>query len=148
MAHGLSCSMACGTFPDKGSNPCPLNWQADSSLCHQGSPYSHLFLTDHYKNRKYAVNFFFFLAGHIACGILVPQSGINQCPLQGKRQVLTTGPPGKFQYILFFIETFFPLEFLCAYFFILYNIYIINFKILLYFLSYTRFSAVCLLKKC
>ena len=24
MAHGLSCSMACGIFPDQGSNPCPL----------------------------------------------------------------------------------------------------------------------------
>ena len=23
MAHGLSCSTACGIFPDQGSNPCP-----------------------------------------------------------------------------------------------------------------------------
>ena len=23
-AHGLSCSVACGIFPDQGSNPCPL----------------------------------------------------------------------------------------------------------------------------
>ena len=30
MAHGLSCSMACGIFPDQGSNPSPLHWQADS----------------------------------------------------------------------------------------------------------------------
>ena len=29
-AHGLSCSMACGIFPDQGLNPCPLHWQADS----------------------------------------------------------------------------------------------------------------------
>ena len=29
-AHGLSCSVACGIFPDQGSNPCPLHWQADS----------------------------------------------------------------------------------------------------------------------
>ena len=37
--HGLSCSLACGIFPDQGSNPCPLHWQADSyPLCHQGSP--------------------------------------------------------------------------------------------------------------
>ena len=28
--HGLSCSAACGIFPDQGSNPCPLHWQADS----------------------------------------------------------------------------------------------------------------------
>ena len=29
-AQGLSCSAACGIFPDQGSNPCPLHWQADS----------------------------------------------------------------------------------------------------------------------
>ena len=38
VAHGPSCSAACGIFPDKGSNPCPLHWQADSlPLRHQGS---------------------------------------------------------------------------------------------------------------
>ena len=30
VAHGLSCSAACGTFPNQGSNLCPLHWQADS----------------------------------------------------------------------------------------------------------------------
>ena len=30
VVHGLSCSVACGIFPDQGSNPCPLHWQADS----------------------------------------------------------------------------------------------------------------------
>ena len=30
VAHGPSCSTACGIFPDQGSNPCPLHWQADS----------------------------------------------------------------------------------------------------------------------
>ena len=39
MAHGLSCSAACGIFPDQGSNPCPLHWQADSQpLCQPGKP--------------------------------------------------------------------------------------------------------------
>ena len=39
VAHGLSCSAARGIFPDQGSNPCPLHWQADSQpLRHQGSP--------------------------------------------------------------------------------------------------------------
>ena len=38
VAHGPSCSVACGTFPDQGLNPCPLHWQADSQpLRHQGS---------------------------------------------------------------------------------------------------------------
>ena len=41
VAHGLSCSAACGIFPDQGSNPCPLHWQADSQpLRHRGSPFS------------------------------------------------------------------------------------------------------------
>lgn len=36
-AHmGLSCSTACGIFPDQGSNPCLLHWQAYSL------PLSHL----------------------------------------------------------------------------------------------------------
>ena len=40
VAHGPSCSAACGIFADQGSNPCPLHWQADSQpLCHQGSPW-------------------------------------------------------------------------------------------------------------
>ena len=44
VAHGPSCSVACGIFPDQGSNPCPLHWQADSQpLRHQGSP-KNLFL--------------------------------------------------------------------------------------------------------
>ena len=30
VARGLSCSAACGIFPDQGLNPCPLHWQADS----------------------------------------------------------------------------------------------------------------------
>ena len=39
VAHGPSCSAACGIFPDQCLNPCPLHWQADSQqLCHQGSP--------------------------------------------------------------------------------------------------------------
>ena len=39
VAHGPSCSTACGIFWDQGSNSCPLHWQADSQpLCHQGSP--------------------------------------------------------------------------------------------------------------
>ena len=44
VAHGPSCSAACGILPDQGSNPCPLHWQADSQpLCHQGSPYFFFF---------------------------------------------------------------------------------------------------------
>ena len=47
VAHGPSCSVACGIFPDQGSNPCPLHWQADSQpLCHQGSPVFYLNKTE------------------------------------------------------------------------------------------------------
>ena len=39
VAHRLSCSAACGIFPDQGCNLCPLRWQADSQPLHpQGSP--------------------------------------------------------------------------------------------------------------
>ena len=39
VAHGPSCSTACGIFPDQGSNPCPLHGQADfQPLHHQRSP--------------------------------------------------------------------------------------------------------------
>ena len=43
VAHRPSCSVACGIFPDQGSNPCPPHWQADSQpLRHQGSPEQNL----------------------------------------------------------------------------------------------------------
>ena len=39
VAHGPSCSAACGIFPDQGSNPCALHRKADfQPLRHQGSP--------------------------------------------------------------------------------------------------------------
>ena len=48
VAHGPSRSAACGIFPDQGSNPRPLHWQADSQpLRHQGSP---SFLYSKYSN--------------------------------------------------------------------------------------------------
>ena len=38
VAHGPSCSAACGILPDQGSNPCPLHQHADSQPPrHQGS---------------------------------------------------------------------------------------------------------------
>ena len=53
VAHGPSCSAACGILPDQGSNPCALHWQADSQpLRHQGSPNSHFF------SNCFSVNFF------------------------------------------------------------------------------------------
>ena len=30
VAHRFGCPEACGIFPDQGSTPCPLHWQADS----------------------------------------------------------------------------------------------------------------------
>ena len=39
VAHGLSCSLACGIFPDQRLNLGLLYWQVDSlPLSHQGSP--------------------------------------------------------------------------------------------------------------
>ena len=43
-ARRLSCSSACGTFPNQGSNSCPLHWQVDSYLLRpQGSPLTWVF---------------------------------------------------------------------------------------------------------
>ena len=33
VAHGLSCSAACGIFPDQGSNPCPLHGRRILNHC-------------------------------------------------------------------------------------------------------------------
>ena len=42
----------------------------------------------------------FFLPHHL--GSLFPDQGLNLCPLQWERKVLTTGPPGKSNIIFFF----------------------------------------------
>ena len=48
VAHGPSCSVACGILPDQGSNPCPPHWQADSQpLRHLGSPGGYIIDTRH-----------------------------------------------------------------------------------------------------
>ena len=48
VACGPCCPMACGIFPDHGSNPRSLHWQADSHpLCHQESPQSRIFNQAH-----------------------------------------------------------------------------------------------------
>ena len=45
VAHGPSRPAARGIFPDQGSNPCPLHWQADSQpLRHQGSPFASILI--------------------------------------------------------------------------------------------------------
>ena len=57
VAHGPSCSAACGIFPDQGSNPCPLHWPADSQpLRHQGSP-DNIFLIFLLIQENYALNY-------------------------------------------------------------------------------------------
>ena len=68
VAHGLSCSVACGIFPDQGSNPCPLHRQADSQpLCHQGSPQVDFFYSFLSCN-KYS-------AGLRLCSVITKQGG-------------------------------------------------------------------------
>ena len=55
VAHGPSCSVACGILPDQGLNPRPLHWQADSQpLHHQGSPSAFGFLS---KNKRHIFHF-------------------------------------------------------------------------------------------
>ena len=42
----------------------------------------------------------FWFFGHEACGILAPRPGIEPAPSALEGEVLTTGSPGKSQYIL------------------------------------------------
>ena len=52
VAHGPSCSVACGIFPDQDSKPCLLHWQAGSQpLRHQGSP-QHSFESPGHDNQR------------------------------------------------------------------------------------------------
>ena len=60
VAHGPSCSTACGIFPDQGSNPCPLHWQADSQpLHHQGSPVSIILNRRNFTKRYHEIKLIF-----------------------------------------------------------------------------------------
>ena len=66
--HGLSCSMACGIFPEQGLNLCLLNRQVDYlPLNHQESPPPILFI----------YLFIYIRLCHMACKILVLQPRIE-----------------------------------------------------------------------
>ena len=42
VAHGFSCAVVCGIFPDQELNPRPLHWQADFyPVNYRGSPEPH-----------------------------------------------------------------------------------------------------------
>ena len=59
VAHRLSCSSACGIFPDQGSNQYPPHWLVDSyTLYHQASPrwdYAQLFTSESYSHECYNI---------------------------------------------------------------------------------------------
>ena len=98
MVHGLSCSAACGIFPDQGSNRCPLHWQADSQpLRHQGSPLFILLTSTSISALSTQAFLEFFgltslLLPHICpavlSGILFPQAFMWLCFLERLRSLL------------------------------------------------------------
>ena len=96
VAHGLSCSAACGILPDQGSNPCPLHWQADSQpLRHQGSPILPFLIKVSKNNTEgHSTNFFFliylflFLA---ALGLCCCAWAFSSCGEQGLLFVVVHG---------------------------------------------------------
>ena len=45
VAHGPSCSAACGIFPDQGSNPCPLHCRQILNHCTTRETLTHSFLS-------------------------------------------------------------------------------------------------------
>ena len=50
---------------------------------------------------------FFCFGRQAACEILIPQPGIQPCPCSGSAGVLTTGPPGNSQALIYFYFYFF-----------------------------------------
>ena len=69
VAHGPTCSAACEIFPDQGSNPCPLHWQADSQpLRPQGSPIAFLFKPLHIILQQYNSAF---ISSNTECSFMV-----------------------------------------------------------------------------
>ena len=70
-------TMACGIFPDQGSNPCFLHWQVDSlPLSHQGNPITYL-QRCHWK--------------HLCCTVQSTRSGKSDNDTQGNH--LPSPPP-------------------------------------------------------
>ena len=110
VAHGLSCSAACGIFPDQGSNLCLLHCQAESyPLHHQASPgvfsfeclllhpffllkplvepsYSTYIIFSTFIFLSPLLNFFYFWPCCVACEILVPWPGNKPGPLAVKAE--------------------------------------------------------------
>ena len=78
VAHGPSCSVACGIFPDQGSNQCPLHWQADSQpLRHQGSPSLVKFISRYFMLFVVTVNGIVFLISLLASSLLAYKNATN-----------------------------------------------------------------------
>ena len=114
MKHELSCSMACGIFPDQGSNLCLLHWRVNSlplstmeALAVSGLS---CILQDLY---LWCTDFLVAmcrLSCPATCGILVPWPGIEAASrpassaLQGGFS--TTGPPDRSQITYIFKSHF------------------------------------------
>ena len=85
VAHGPSRSVACGIFPDQGSNPCPLHWQADSQpLHHQGSPNNLFLICIYYFLYLFSLLFFGCSGSQLWCtGSLLRRAGFSLVPAHG-----------------------------------------------------------------
>ena len=65
MANGLICSLACGIFPDQGSNPCPQHWQADSQPLDHQEVLEDGFLTPESSGKSPNIEFYAFRDGKL-----------------------------------------------------------------------------------
>ena len=76
--HELSCSVACEIFPDQGSSPCLLLWQADSlPLSHQGRL---AFISDSVEQKTVAMASLKVMWMHVTWSVcLVTQSCLTLC---------------------------------------------------------------------
>ena len=81
-------------FPRRGSNSCPLQWNYRVLATEPRGNSS---------NVLFRCILLFSLWPHLmACAILVPQPGIKPTPSCTGSRVLTTGPPGKSLFLVFF----------------------------------------------
>ena len=92
VAHGPSCSAACGIFPDQGSSPCPLHWQADSQpLRHQGSPWLYFkSLSRIWYLIPSALESLSIVSSQESSSLLVFQNSARHCALWGPSQAVVS----------------------------------------------------------
>ena len=109
---GLSCSMACGTFPDQGIKLVSPHWQAGSlPLSYQGSPKRGLYFLTKEGNVRFEKTF-----QPITCAYFMP--GIS-CPCRRSVKIMNVKPSSGLLALPSCVFYLFIFQFLFIYFLVL-----------------------------